>query len=240
MKKCLLILVCVAVSSALRSQVLVSILFGEKLNSGKTAFGLVVGPGFSNISNIQSKPRSILDLGLYFTIQLKNKWQAQVEMLPKVSFGAKDVPVYTLSDPVLDSLYTNGSVTRVIRAMTLSAMPRYQLSEKWSIETGLQANLRTQANDIFEAEINENKLTYHNWIKYNVTKVDFGIAGGIIYRFRPVLHSMAIGIRYYAGLTDIMKYTDGVQMNRSLLFNFYIPIGSAKAVAKEQEKKNKL
>jgi hypothetical protein len=239
MRKYLLILLCILCCSTIRSQVLVSILFGDKLNTDKMAFGLVVGPGFSNISNIEGKPRAILDLGLYFTIRMKERWQAQIEMLPKVSFGAKDIPAYTVSDPVLDSLYSNGSVTRVIRAMTLSAFPRYKLSDKFFVEAGIQANLRTQANDVFETKVNDNDLKYHNWIKYNVTKVDFGLAGGIIYRFRPAIHSMAIGIRYYAGLTDIMKYTDGGQMNRSILFNVYIPIGSAKAVAKIQEEQNK-
>jgi hypothetical protein len=239
MKKYLLAVLCIVCCSTIRSQVLVSILFGDKLNTDKMAFGLVVGPGFCNISNIESKPRAILDLGLYFTIKMKERWQAQIEMLPKVSFGAKDIPAYTLSDKVLDSLYSNGSVTRIIRAMTLSVLPRYQLSKSFFIETGLQANLRTQAKDIFETKVNDNDLKYYNWIKYNVTQVDLGITGGIVYRFRPHIHSMAIGIRYYAGLTDIMKYTDGGQMNRSLLFNVYIPIGSAKAVAKMQEEKNK-
>ena len=50
------------------SQVLIALLFGKHLNTEKLEFGLTVSPSLTNISNIESKYRSIFDLGLYSLI----------------------------------------------------------------------------------------------------------------------------------------------------------------------------
>jgi hypothetical protein len=54
--------------------VLISLLLGDKLNSGKLKFGLDGGVNFSSISNINpSKIHTGFHLGFYFDILLKEK-----------------------------------------------------------------------------------------------------------------------------------------------------------------------
>ena len=60
-------------------QVIIALLFGEKLNSGKVEFGLVGGPAFTKISNIECDKRTGFNLGLYFNIRPDKKLFLHVE-----------------------------------------------------------------------------------------------------------------------------------------------------------------
>lgn len=235
MKKYGIILSLLFCCQTITAQVLVGILFGDKLNSDKMAFGLVVSPGMADISPIEGKPKVVLDLGLYFSIRMGEKWVLQPEVYPKVGFGAKDIPVYSTGDPALDSIYKNGSIMRNIKAMTAIVATRYQLGKSLYAEAGIQANLVTQVKDVFKTSVLDNELKYYKVVKENFTALDMGLVLGLVYRFKPDIHSMSIGIRYYGGVTDIMKTAVSKQVYRSLLINVYIPIGSSKAMARAMQ-----
>ena len=51
-----------------QAQVVIALLFGDKLNTGTLEFGIVVTPGFTGLSNIESERRTNLSLGIYFNI----------------------------------------------------------------------------------------------------------------------------------------------------------------------------
>ena len=48
---------------------------------------------------------------------------------------------------------------------------------------------------------------------------------------------MALGFRYYYGLTDIMKTVEGNQANRQFSFLIAIPVGVAKAERRAEKKR---
>jgi hypothetical protein len=102
-----------------QSQILIALLFGDKLNTGKLEFGLMVGPEFSNLTGVNGELRPGLALALYFNIKLNDRFYLHPEAIPKLSFGAKDLPVYPLNDVHLDSLFATGSVKRTIKAIGL-------------------------------------------------------------------------------------------------------------------------
>ena len=57
------------------SQVLIALIFGDKLNSPSLEFGLTAGLSLSTINNIpEAKYRSALNLGLYFDVRIKDNW----------------------------------------------------------------------------------------------------------------------------------------------------------------------
>ncbi len=59
--------------NAAKTQVLISILLGDKLNTGKIEFGLEGGANWSTMKNLdQAKSLSTFNLGFYFDIKLKN------------------------------------------------------------------------------------------------------------------------------------------------------------------------
>src|ERR1700744_2807672 len=112
--KYLLFLLLLTLTVPVKSQVLIALLFGDKLNSDKLEFGLTGGPNFSSISNSSANVKSGLGLGLYFNFKLSDKWFFHPEALPKSPFGGKNLPVYPLNDQHLDSAFKDGSISRSI------------------------------------------------------------------------------------------------------------------------------
>ena len=55
------------------SQVLLSLIFGDKLNSGKIEFGLDGGINLSNMSNTEGNMAPDWNLGFFFYIDLSEK-----------------------------------------------------------------------------------------------------------------------------------------------------------------------
>ncbi len=72
MRKITLIILLLIISvTAVQSQVLISLLFGDKLNSEKIKFGLDGGMSVSTISGIGSQKMLVnWDLGFYFDFML--------------------------------------------------------------------------------------------------------------------------------------------------------------------------
>jgi hypothetical protein len=58
-----------------------------------------------------------------------------------------------------------------------------------------------------------------------ITTLDFGLTGGVHYKFRGDRKSMGIGLRYFQGLTDIIKTIAGTQANTALEIVISIPVG---------------
>jgi hypothetical protein len=66
---CVMIFLLSLFSVPAKSQVLIALLFGDKLNTDKLEFGLMVGPNFSYISNSNANGKAGLGLGLYFNLK---------------------------------------------------------------------------------------------------------------------------------------------------------------------------
>ena len=75
MKKYLLILTFLFVSTASQSQVLITLLLGDKLNSDGLEFGLEGGINWTTISGMETNNYARKwNLGFYFDIRLKDQW----------------------------------------------------------------------------------------------------------------------------------------------------------------------
>lgn len=216
-------------------QVLISILFGDKLNSDKLEFGLVVSPTLCNITNIDSKYRPALALGLYFNWKLTDRLYFHPEADPKSAFGAAKIPPYSVGNAGIDSLFEDGDVQRKIKALSLPLLMRYRVTGRWFVEAGPQVDLNLSVQDIFKAKKDGNELTNTVNVEDQFTRFNVGAAMGLMYRLTSGISSMGLGIRYYYGFTDIMKTASGGQHNSAWLLNIYIPIGAGKAAAKREK-----
>src|SRR5215471_17996096 len=96
------------------AQILVAILFGDKLNSGKMEFGLAVNPAFTNITGFDGNLRTGLNLALYFKFHMKGKLYLYVEAVAKGAFGEEDIPTYHTGLDSVDRLFSNGKYERKI------------------------------------------------------------------------------------------------------------------------------
>jgi len=94
------------------AQVVIALLFGDKLNTGTLEFGIVVTPGSTDISSIVSKRRDNLSLGIYFNIHPDKKFFIHAEGIAKGSFGAENLIPYPVGNDTLDALFASGAVER--------------------------------------------------------------------------------------------------------------------------------
>ena len=99
MKKLVFAFLLTTAAKVSTAQVLIAILFGDKLNSGKLEFGLMLSPTLTNITNIDANARPGIDFGLYFNMKLNDRFYFHPEAIPKLSFGAKDITPYPLRRP---------------------------------------------------------------------------------------------------------------------------------------------
>lgn len=230
-------LLVMAVSVA-QGQVLISLLLGDKLNSGKIEFGLDGGLNFSNIRGLSDgKYDRNFNLGFYFDFKLKNpQWMVHTGVMVKSTVGAGGLPVYLLNDDALDSAFAGGEVKRKINYFHVPIMMKYRFKNNFFVEGGIVPALRAKAHDIFTNEISGDDLEYKKDIRDKFHRLDFGLMGGLGYRLMGG-SGMNLSVRYYFGLVDITPDdSKPKEYNTSLYLSLGIPIGAAKA--KEREKKN--
>lgn len=239
MKKLTGLLLMFLLSSCLSGQVVIALLFGDKLNKGKLEFGLVVAESITNITDIEAKGKPGLNLGIYLNFNPTKKIYIHLEGIAKGSFGAKDIAPYPIGNDSLDALLANGTVLRKIQGFSLPVIVRYRVTKLFSAEAGIQPNMRLKAHDIFKSTVNNNDLEYKKNVKEDYTLLDFGLLGGLFYKFKDDKKSMGVGVRYYHGVTDIYKPKIGTQANTAIYFIVTIPVGVGKAQAQEEKEQSK-
>lgn len=255
-KKLLLPIVALMMIAQLaQGQVLISLIFGDKLNSPTLKFGLDGGANFSTISNIgPSKYSTGFNLGFYFDFLLKKDkpWYIHTGVLVKSPMGAKGIDPYNLNNadsaypyPYLDTIFSGGSVNRKLRYFNVPILVRYKLEMGMFFELGPMLGLLYKANDEFTTKIeNEDDLTFENKVIDQYKRLDVGGMAGIGYQ-TDKMNGMNIGLRYYYGFMDIIKDNPGKAQRNSGFYLFAsIPIGAgekaqAKNAQRAKEKKEK-
>jgi hypothetical protein len=220
-----------------KGQVIISLLLGDKINSGTIEFGLEGGANFPDIKGLQGKAKSNFNLGFYFDIKTKSpSWLVHTGVMVKSSLGTDELPVYLLNDAGLDSSFVNGKVKRKINYFNVPFEMKYKISKNWFTMGGIMPSLRYTAYDIFTSKVNDDDLEYKNKISDQFHRIDFGLIAGFGYRLMGG-NGMNISIQYYYGLTNIViDSAMPAQYNRSLYLFVGIPIGAGKASEKEKMK----
>lgn len=239
MKEKLLIVALLFCIQSVNSQVLISLVFGDVLNSPKVEFGLEGGANFSTISNLEgAKYRTDFNLGFYFDFLLKNpSWALNTGVIVKSTMGADGIAVYSLNDEVLDKAFAGGHVDRKINYFNVPIMLKYKFKNNIYVKGGTQLGLLSKAYDEFKSGYNGENLEYKNKIRDQIHVIDAGLALGAGYRLMGG-NGMNIGVNYYYGLVPLMKGNSSPkQYNRSFYVTAGIPIGKGKAAKRAAEKK---
>jgi len=239
MKKFLLVATLLFCIQSVNSQVLISLIFGDKLNSPKIEFGLEGGANFSTISNLEgAKTRTDFNLGFYFDFMLKDPaWAINTGVIVKSTLGANDLPVYSLDNAELDNAFEGGHVDRKINYFHVPIMIKYKFDNNIYIKAGTQLGLLGKATDIFSKGYDGDDLEYFKNIRDKIHIIDAGLALGAGYRLMGG-NGMNIGVNYYYGLVSVMKGdANPNQYHRSFYVTAGIPIGKGKAQKKAAEKK---
>ncbi|GMQ34216.1 porin family protein [Algoriphagus taiwanensis] len=223
-----LLWVCMCLSHSAKSQVLISLIFGDKINSEKNLFGIHFNESLNSISNFEgTKAIPTFNLGLFFTHKLNEQWMINVEALPKYRKGAKDLAFYSLEDPNLDQIFSMAEINRQINYLGLPISARYLLKDRWFVETGPQINFRLGATDIFTKTSNEDEVIYKKDIREEVARWDFGYVAGIGFLLGKNQEN-TLGIRYHGGLTDVLPDYPGTNSHAQWAIYTNLPIGRGK------------
>lgn len=229
MKKSLIIATLLFISYSASSQVLISLLLGDALNSEKIEFGLDGGVNFANIANLEtSKSLNMFNLGFYFDIKIKNQLMLHTGVIVKSNQGADKLNTYSLDNPGLDEQFADGYVTRKLNYFSVPILLKYRFAGRFHIEAGPMLALRTKGYDDFKNTlVNDDDLTYSLAIQDNYKRIDAGImCGAGIKLYKKIPKSSQLGVRYYYGLVDPLLDNPGEpQYFSSLYIYFSIPIG---------------
>jgi len=211
------------------AQVLISILLGDALNTDKIEFGLIGGLNRSDIYTISdAKAMNNFNLGFYFHILVKNSSYFSTGVLVKSNVGATGMPVYSMNDPDFDAVFNGGTLTKRIPCFYVPILFHQRFNNRWYIEAGPQLGLLHQEVDIFEISKLGGDLKFTLDVIDQYKRIDAGVTGGIGYKFKKQVKSMAVGVSYYYGLVNISD--DPAREIKNTSFNVYmkIPIGVGK------------
>ena len=213
----------------LKGQVLISLLLGDKLNSGKVEFGLDGGINYPDMRGVKDgKKKGLFNIGFYFDIKTKNPhWMVHTGVLVKASLGTYGLPVYSLENPDLDNAFVGGQVQRKINYFNVPFGMKYKFSDRIFAIGAIVPSLRSKAFDIFTNTSNGGDLEYKQNVSSRYHRLDFGVMGGVGYRLMGG-NGMNLTVRYYYGLVDVViDDTTPDQYNTSVYLAVGIPIGAS-------------
>lgn len=223
-------------SPSAKSQVLISLLLGDKLNSDWLEFGLEGGGCLLNMTNTpESEMMLNWQLGFYFDFEVNTKLFISTGVLVKSKMGTEGLTPYSLENVNLDTVFTGGTVQRKINYFNVPGTVKYRFIDYFHAEGGIQLGLRYTGFDEFKQEIDGDDLEYSNDVKNNFTRLDAGGLVGLGYKLKQG-KGMSLNARYYYGFVDVNKVTEGSQHNTAFYFSAAIPIGKGKAEKKAAEK----
>jgi len=231
MKKFILIISLFFISITSQSQVLITLLLGDKLNSDGLEFGLVGGGNWSTISGFETKKSlSTFNLGFYFDIRIKNQWALYTGVLVKSNLGVNG---FTLNDlSVLDAdIYKNidsidvvGTYSQHMNYFLVPILLRYKFKNHIYIEGGTQLGLMYKSWVEFNADIDGRDGILKEYNREDLNKIDAGAMIGIGYKLMKGT-GWTMGVKYYYGFVDVYKHISNTK-NSSLFLELCIPIGA--------------
>ena len=143
-RKSLLLVLFVFLLGYANGQVIISLLLGDNLNTGKIEFGLDGGVNLSSQTGTTGgKSLTNFNLGFYFDIKLKDttSWMIHTGVIVKSRMGIANLPVYSLADSNLDNSFAGGEVDRKLDYFNVPVMIKYRFKNNFFVETGPQFGL---------------------------------------------------------------------------------------------------
>jgi hypothetical protein len=211
-----------------QGQVLLGILFGDKLANERFHIGLNVGANLADLSGIDgSKLKPGLMLGLVAEWRIAGNFYLQPELLPFFWAGAKGMsPPLENAPPPLDTLVAERSAQRNLSYFEIPVIVKYAaLRNRLHFGAGPQVGFLLSGTDVFEGVINR-EITVKEDIKDELNSFDAGVAFQIEYKLQEGPFAASLSARYFLGLTDTIKDNpDDAVYNRVFSVFGSIPIG---------------
>lgn len=249
MKKHIIALTFILLAFTSQSQILITLLLGDKLNSDNLEFGLEGGLNWTNISGLDTDEYARKwNLGFYFDIRLKDQWSLYTGVLVKSNFGVdklSDNDLLTLGatnyNSIDDTITLIGDYSQKISSFMVPVLVRYKFKNHMYFELGPQFSLLYNSWVEFESDIEGRDAIIKEYNKDKINKLDVGLMAGIGYTlFKGT--GWTIGAKYYYGFVNVYSGMPGTN-NSSFFLKMNIPIGAgenAKAKAAEKAEKKRV
>ena len=235
-KKYIFVLLLLFVGFTAHSQVLLSLIFGDKLNSGKVEFGLDMGANWSSISNMDSSNfLRTFNIGFYFDIKMKKEpWHIYTGVLVKANMGLDELTDEDLLFLEIPQQPEDGNYYQRMNYFIVPGTLRYYFPSRFYVEAGPQLALMYKSAVEFYSESDNEEILIKEFNKDAIRKIDAGLTAGLGYKIKPV-GGLTLGLRYYYGLTNVYKDRKGTK-NSSIFLKANMPVGAGKAKKKREEK----
>lgn len=235
-KKLFLIVALVFTGTTAHSQVLLSLVFGDKLNSDGLEFGLEGGVNWSDVSTLGTKSLANFNLGFYFDIRLKNNWRIDTGVLVKSTLGTNNLTDEDLNYLGIVKETEPGSYSQEISYFIVPILLKYNFKNRIYVEGGPQLGWMRDAYVEFNHESDAKDIQIQEFNKDMLNRIDAGLTVGTGYKLRDD-NGMTLGVKYYYGLVDVYKTRSGTN-NSAFFLKLNVPIGAEKAKVKPKKENN--
>lgn len=244
MKRNFLILAFLFFSIGLNSQILISLLLGDKLNTGKIQFGLEGGWTSSTIAGLESNNfENNWYLGFYFNINLKNQWYLDTGVIVKSTLGSDKLTEEDLLFLGFEDYNPDGRYSQRLSYFLIPVLAKYQFKNHIYVEAGPQFGLLTKGWVEYNYKDDDLDGTIKKYNTDMMNRLDAGIVAGAGFRLLKGL-GWTIGAKYYYGFVNLYKDKPGSN-NSTLFLKLNIPIGLSDVqkgeikIVKEEKKEKK-
>lgn len=221
------ILMLTLAASLAHSQVLIALLFGDKLSTDKFQLGIRLAGNWENFTGWDgTEIRFDFGFGIYGALKLSPKLTLQPELLFKDPRGADGLPTKAFGNADLDPLLEDAAVTAKLAYVSLPVLLKYHLTPQLSLGFGPQLGYISSARYEYKAEVYAKEdLVFKEDIKSTLNSLDFALAFSVEYTLQK-RKAIQIGLRYYLGLVDIFKDSSGHSVKNSVIQVYLgIPVG---------------
>ncbi len=211
----------------MHSQILLSLLFGDKLNSDGIEFGLDGGLNWSDISGLETSDKlTSFNIGFYLNLRLKSQWHLSTGILAKSNLGVDKLTSNELNFLGIIPYEENGTYSQKINYFIAPALIKYVFKNRIHVELGPQFGIKYRAWVEFNSETDKKEINIKEFNKDRINFFDSGIAIGSGYKLMAE-NGITLGIRYYLGLTNVYRGFKNTR-NNSIFLKVNIPMGGGK------------
>ncbi len=212
-------------------QVLIGILFGDKISSPTFHLGLNAGLNLSNLTEFDdTKILPGLLLGLSGEWNVGGNWYLQPELVPFSKRGADDLSAADLVEPpdISDRVDVQ-SASRRLSYFDIPVIVKYGLlARRLHLGVGPYISFLTGAEDSFSAVTlaSADDIGFSISTKDDFESIDYGLVFHAEYKLSPSAFSTSLNLRYQLGLADLdPRLPSGSSRNRTFQLFATIAMG---------------
>jgi len=220
----------IALPSAASGQILLVLLFGDKLSNENLQVGIKLDRAFTSLTELDGADvRSGWAFGAFAEVPLSGQWSLQPELTLTTPGGAKTFVGDPTGDTDLDGLFSEVSVTRKLAYSNL-VLPLKVNAGRFAIGVGPQFSYLRSAMDVYEGLVTgEDQFTLESDVVETFNRWDVGVTAKVEFFLKPErgMQSPRIHVAPTFGFTDLVVNNAGSAVkNWGISIGVGIPVGT--------------